>query len=42
VTGVEYVDFRLRYVFPVTFRLAWIEREIVLSLHDQKLGLRIL
>jgi len=31
MTGIENVDFGLRHVLPVTFRLTGIEREIVLT-----------
>ena len=35
VSCVEYVDFRVRYVLAISFRLARIEREIVLAPEDQ-------
>ncbi len=42
VSGVEYVNLRIRYVFAVAFRLAEIEREIVLAPEDQELWLGLL
>jgi len=42
VSCVEQVDLRVRYVLAVAFRLAEIEREIVLAPEDQKLWLRFL
>ena len=38
VSGVEYVDLRVRYVLAVAFRLSEIEREIVPAPEDQSLG----
>jgi len=42
VPRVEYDDLRIRYVSAVAFRLAEIEREIVLAPENQKLWLRLL
>ena len=39
---VENVHLRLRHILTVTFRLAWIEREIVPAPNDQQLRLRLL
>ena len=40
VSRVEYMNLRVRYVLAKTFRLADIERGIVLAPEDQKLWLR--
>ena len=42
MASIEDVDFGFRHIFAVAFRLAEIEREIVLAPEDQKLWLRLL
>src|ERR1700741_4890172 len=42
VSCFESVNLRVRYVFAVAFRLAEVEREIVLAPEDQQLWLRLL
>ena len=42
VSRVEYVDLRFRHVHAVPFRLAGIEREVVLAPDDQEPWLRLL
>ena len=42
VAGVEHVNFGIRDILAVAFRLSEIEREIMLAPEDQKLRLRLL
>src|SRR5437870_2052771 len=42
MSGIENVNFGLRYVLAIAFRLAGIEREIVLAPDDENLRLRLL
>ena len=42
MTGVENMNLRVGHILAIAFRLAGIEREIVLAPEDQKLWLRLL
>jgi hypothetical protein len=41
VARVQHVDFRVWHILAITFRLSWIEREIVFAPDDKEFRLRI-